>query len=124
MSISAPSVSTKADKIIGAWKTSAAAKSFGLLTLEQYEALRTAVTNADTAVIAADAALTEARNTFAAAVGALNTATNDVVDGVRGDQSVGGADGSLYEAMGYVRKSERNSGLTRKKTPAPAVVAT
>jgi hypothetical protein len=53
----------------------------------------------------------------------LNTASNDVVDGVRGDKSVGGVDGSLYEAMGYVRKSERNSGLTRK-TPVAAAVTT
>ena len=32
-----------------------------------------------------------------------------------------GEDGELYEAMGYVRKSERKSGLTKKKpvTPPP-----
>jgi hypothetical protein len=40
------------------------------------------------------------------------------VDGVKGDKSVGGSNGSLYEAMGYVRKDERKSGLSRKKAPA------
>jgi hypothetical protein len=29
----------------------------------------------------------------------------------------------LYEACGYVRKSERRSGLTRKTAPAPATAA-
>jgi hypothetical protein len=46
----------------------------------------------------------------------LNAASNDVVDGVKGDKSVGGSNGSLYESMGYVRKDERKSGLSRKKT--------
>jgi hypothetical protein len=34
-------------------------------------------------------------------------------DDVTGDPAFG-PDSSLYEAMGYVRKSERKSGLTRK----------
>jgi hypothetical protein len=36
-----------------------------------------------------------------------------VVNGVVGDPTFG-PDSALYEAMGYVRKSERKSGLTRK----------
>jgi hypothetical protein len=35
-----------------------------------------------------------------------------VVNSVRGDAEEG-EDGELYETMGYVRKSERGSGLTR-----------
>ena len=31
-----------------------------------------------------------------------------------------GDDSALYEALGYIRKSERKSGLTRKKNPSPA----
>ena len=41
-----------------------------------------------------------------------------VVNGVIGDPNFG-PDSGLYEAMGYVRKSARKSGLTRKKN-APA----
>ena len=44
-----------------------------------------------------------------------------IVNGVIGDPNFG-PDSSLYEAMGFVRKSERKSGLTRKKivsTPTP-----
>jgi hypothetical protein len=115
MPLSAPAVTTRADKIVGAWKKSAATKSFGDLTVTQYEALRGEVTDADATLIAADAALTEARNDLAAALEKLNAASNDVVDGVKGDKSVGGSNGSLYEAMGYVRKDERKSGLSRKK---------
>ncbi len=36
-----------------------------------------------------------------------------VVNGVIGDPTHG-PDSSLYEALGYIRKSERKSGLTRK----------
>jgi hypothetical protein len=123
MPISTTAITSRADKIVGAWKKSAAAKSFGDLTVDQYEALRTAVADASATVVAAEAATTEARNTLASALDTLNTASNDVVDGVRGDKSVGGADGSLYEAMGYVRKSERSSGLTRKKTSVATAAA-
>jgi hypothetical protein len=37
-----------------------------------------------------------------------------IVNGVIGNPNYG-PDSSLYEAMGFVRKSERKSGLTRKK---------
>ena len=37
-----------------------------------------------------------------------------VVYGVMGNPAYG-PDSDLYEAMGYVRKSERKTGLTRKK---------
>jgi hypothetical protein len=118
MPLSLPSVTSRADKILGAWKKSAASKSFGDLTAVQYEALSTAVADGDAAVIAAEAVLTEARNSLSTALETLNAASNDVVDGVKGDKSVGGSNGSLYEAMGYVRKDERKSGLSRKKAPA------
>ncbi|MBS1794019.1 MAG: hypothetical protein JSS81_09205 [Acidobacteria bacterium] len=38
----------------------------------------------------------------------------DIVDGVVGHEDFGD-DSALYEALGYVRKSQRKSGLTRKK---------
>lgn len=37
-----------------------------------------------------------------------------VVNGVRGDVEEG-EDGSLYEAMGYIAKGKRKTGLTRKR---------
>lgn len=44
---------------------------------------------------------------------ALNADLQLVVNGVRGDKDFG-EDSALYGTMGYVRKSERASGLTRK----------
>jgi hypothetical protein len=41
-------------------------------------------------------------------------ATDLVINGVVGDPNYG-PDSALYEAMGFVRKSARKSGLTRKK---------
>jgi len=41
-----------------------------------------------------------------------------IVNGVIGDPDFG-PDSALYEALGFVRKSDRKSGLTRKKTEAP-----
>jgi hypothetical protein len=41
-----------------------------------------------------------------------------VVNAVKGDPAEG-EDGELYEAMGYVRKSERSTGKTNKTKPAP-----
>jgi hypothetical protein len=42
-----------------------------------------------------------------------------VVNAVKGDPAHG-EDSDLYEAMGYVRKSARKSGLTRKSNATPA----
>ena len=45
-----------------------------------------------------------------------------VVAGVLAD-STEGPDSALYEAMGYRRKSERKSGLTRKRNPTPTTTS-
>ncbi|WP_309723023.1 hypothetical protein [Armatimonas sp.] len=39
---------------------------------------------------------------------AIAEAVEPVVNGVRADKTVGGADGALYKEMGYIPKSERN----------------
>lgn len=46
----------------------------------------------------------------------MNNMTVNVRNGVGGDPNYGD-DSVLYGAMGFVRKSERRSGLTRKKNP-------
>ena len=42
-----------------------------------------------------------------------------VVNSIKGDPAYG-EDSPLYEAIGYVRKSERRTGKTNKTQPAPA----
>ncbi len=52
------------------------------------------------------------------------TATNQlIINAVKGDPNYGD-DSDLYDAMGYVRRSARASGLSRGKTPVPAPAAT
>ena len=48
--------------------------------------------------------------------GALNEKRSEVGLGVAGSPDYGN-DSPLYGAMGFVRKSEKKSGLTRKKKP-------
>ena len=57
-------------------------------------------------------------NTRASADAASLAKVAQVVAGVQADASYG-PDSSIIEAMGYVRKSERKSGLTRKGSGAP-----
>jgi hypothetical protein len=100
--------------VVNAWLTLRPAKAFSGLTLDQFrEAVKPSV---EVRVEIADlegrlqAALAR-RDTF-------DTASNDimrrVVNAVKGDPGEG-EDGELYAAMGYIRKSARGSGLTRRR---------
>ena len=62
--------------------------------------------------------MTAALDTRDDADGVSADANQAVVKGVVGDPAFGD-DSDLYEAMGYVRKSERKSGLSRKKKTTP-----
>ena len=48
--------------------------------------------------------------------------TQLVVNAVKGDPDFGD-DSDLHDAMGYVRRSDRASGLSRKSQHAPALAA-
>ena len=110
-------IKNKLELIIGAWETLAASKSFGGLTLAQFKAavqpsfdlreeLHALEMQVEATQVARDTADAESLRTI-----------ERVVNGVIGDPTAG-PDSDLYEAMGYVRKSARKSGLTRKKPPA------
>lgn len=116
MALSIKTVTDRADKIVGAWTQQAADKTINTHTLASFALLQGAVKKADEEVTKAEAKLTDERNKLQAALQALNNAASDVVEGVRGNKELGGRNGSLYEAMGYVRAEERKSGLTRRKT--------
>ncbi len=105
--------------IINAWTTLAPAASFGGMTLAQYKAKVQPSFDARAQIKTLDDQMTAAINTRDDA-DSVTTATNSkVVKGVVGDPNFGD-DSNLYEAMGYVRKSERKSGLSRKAQNAPA----
>ena len=104
----------KMQKVLMAWKTLAPAKSFGGQTLAQYTAM------VDKCMIPRqrleeleDEMMQEQANRDAEDEVAMAQILL-IVAGVVADPTEG-ANSALYEAMGYVRKSECKSGLTRKK---------
>jgi hypothetical protein len=111
-------IESKLVRILNAWETLAPSKSFGGMTLEQYRALvapsqatrREIEDLADQSTRAIDAR--DTADEIALGKSVL------IINGVRADPTEG-EDSSLYAAMGYTRKSERKTGLTRKSHRAP-----
>lgn len=104
----------KIDKMLNAWETLAPDKTFGGLTLEQFEATvaparaaRQKIDNLNDQLKNAYAERERADETFIAKA-------QLVVAGVLADPTEG-PDSALYEAFGYTRKSDRKTGLTRRK---------
>lgn len=104
-------------RILNAWRTLAPDKTFGGMTLAQFEtqvgksdAVREKLDQLD------DQLKQEQANRQSEDEKTLKNC-DAVVKSVVADPEYGD-DSALYEAMGYVRKSERKSGLTRKKTEA------
>ncbi len=108
----------KMDKIITAWETLAPNAVFGGITLDEYKAIVVPckTKRKELAVIEDQRTAIIDERDDADEVGLNKGAL--VVNGVIGDPNFG-PNSPLYEAMGYVRKSERKSGLTRKKKVAP-----
>jgi hypothetical protein len=111
----------KMERMLNAWRTLAPDKSFGGMTLAQFES--TAVGPARAARQRIDDLndqLTQALATREHADETFYTKAQLVTNGVLADPTEG-PDSPLYAAFGYTRKSERKSGLTRKgakQTPA------
>ena len=105
-------------QVLNAWKTLAPDKSFGAMTAAQFEAQ---VNKSLAPRARLDRLEDEKREQIAlreAEDEVSMTKVQLVVNGVLADPDEG-EDSALYEAMGYIRKSARKSGLTRKKKDAP-----
>lgn len=102
---------------IAAWKTLRPNKSFAGLSFEQFEALAQPCLDTRATISALENQLIAAQNQRDDADQVVLKTIAFVVNAVKGDPSEG-EDGELYEALGYVRKSERRSGLRRGKTLA------
>lgn len=101
-------------KMDDAWEEGAAGVLFGGIKQSDF---KTGITAAATAeqelgdlLALVDMKRTEIDNKYTV----LQEKSVLVVNGVKGDPAYG-EDSALYGAMGFVRKSERASGLTRKK---------
>lgn len=108
----------KMNTMLNAWESLASAKSFGGMTLDQFKAVAAAAQAPRARIADLESQMTEAINQRDTADAAFLAKAQQVVNGVLADPSEG-PDSSLYEAMGYTRKSERRSGLTRKGNNAP-----
>jgi hypothetical protein len=109
----------KMNTMINAWETLAPAKAFGGSTLVQFKALAAPAQAARARIADLETQMTQAINDRDAADAAFLAQAQLIVAGVLADPTEG-ADSSLYEAMGYTRKSERRSGLTKKSSKAPS----
>ena len=110
--------------IIEAWSNLRPTKSFAGMTLAEFKTAMAVSVDARVRLDKASDALAEARADRDNGDRQTKPILARVVAAVIADADES-YDGALYEAMGYVRKSARNSGLTRRTgTPvAPATAA-
>jgi hypothetical protein len=109
------------NETLNAWQTLRPNKAFGGMTLDQFKARLKPSFDSRATIAALDNQLLAAQNQRDDADADSLAAINLVVNSVKGDPQEG-EDGEFYEALGYVRKSERKSGLRRGKV-RPAVAA-
>ena len=103
--------------MLNAWETLAPDKSFGGMALPQFRALAQIALDARARIEVLEDQTKQAKAERDNADEDFNERAELVINGVRADPTEG-PDSALYEAMGYKRKSERRSGLTRKRAPA------
>lgn len=112
-------IEDKISEMTTAWQELAGGKSFGGMTLPQFQAAVADSLGTRTQIGQLQQQLTAAMDQRDDADRVSLEKIQLVVNGVLADPTEG-PNSSLYEGMGYTRKSERASGLTRKKsTPSP-----
>ncbi len=117
--IQAPTqIAERLKKFSDGWQELAPDKSFGGMTLPEFKvkvqpslAIREEIKNLESQ-------LSDAQNRRADADAASIVSFRLAVNSLKGDPTVGD-DSSLYEAAGYIRQSEKKSGLSRKTKAAP-----
>lgn len=117
MPVAPKNIEARLNAVLNAWKTLRPEKSFAGMTLAQFEAKLKPALDARAAIAALESQMIAAQNQRDDADEAALATIALLVHAVKGDPAEG-EDGELYEALGYVRKSERRSGLRRGKTAA------
>lgn len=107
----------KLSRLEQAWQDLAAEKSFGGMTLTEFKAKAQPSLDAREAVQVAVTQMVDATTRRQAADVETLQLVQLVVNSIKGDPELGD-DSALYEAAGYVRRSERRSGLSRKAKTA------
>jgi hypothetical protein len=103
--------------ILNAWQALRPDKSFYGTTLVEFKAQVQPCLDTRATIASLENQLIAAQNQRDDADKAAIELSSHVVNAVKADPNEG-EDGELYEAMGFVRKSERKSGLSRGKRPA------
>jgi hypothetical protein len=105
-------------KMNSAWAQGAPAVTFKGITQAAFQAEIQGAAADDQAIDDMEAQLKMKRTARDERYRGINDKSINVRDGVEGHADFG-PDHPLYEAMGFVRTSDRKSGLTRKKTEPP-----
>lgn len=104
----------KLERSENAWKTLAPTKEYGGMTQAQFSELVNASRNARTLINDLENQKTEAKAARDASDEIALAKLKLVKNGVLSDPTEG-ENSAIYEALGYVRKDNKKSGLTRKK---------
>lgn len=104
-------------RVIEAWQDLAPDKSFAEMTLEAFkERVKPSLDTRGTLMAVKNARI-DAQTTRSQSDAGSLLAVQQVVNGIRADPTEG-EDSALYEACGYVPKSKKKSGLSRKAKTA------
>ena len=108
----------KLNSVIGGWETLAPDKSFGGMTFTQFKAaVKASYDKREELRVLENQVQAKQIERDNADIESLRR-VQLVINGVIGDPEEG-PDSDLYAAFGYTRKSERKTGLTRKKKSGP-----
>ncbi len=112
-------VEDQLNQVLNAWNTLAPNASFGGMTLAEFKTKIQPSLDARAKINTLNDQLTAAQDARDDADVDTSNTVQLVVKGVVGDPNYGD-DSDLYDAMGYIRKSARASGLSRGAKPAAA----
>lgn len=109
-------INGRADQMENAWEDGAPGIEFKGQTLAALKAQRVNIATKESEIADEKASIKNKENSLIDDYKLLNSIMVDVRSGVAGHKDYG-EDSPLYGGMGFVMKSQRKSGLTRKKKP-------
>ena len=112
-----PKIVNRRNSICTVWSKLAPAETFGEMTLEQFKAATETPVTVRERIEAAKAEVSALLRERAHADKELRKTHSLVINSVRGNPQHG-EDSPLYRALGYVPKSERENGTSRKAAKA------
>jgi hypothetical protein len=114
MAVSAKKALAKINGVTHAWSKLRADKTFGGLSLEQYQLAVKPSHDVRSDIAESEVRLQSSHARRVTVDEASLKIVQRVINAIKADPDEGD-DGELYVAMGYVRKRDRSTGLTRRK---------